>query len=79
MDATRKYQFEWVNPIIKEHTWYALTDKWILALKLRIPNVQFTDQMKPKKKEDKSVDTWYFLKENKIPMVRDTERQIVQQ
>ena len=46
MDGTRKYQSEWGNPIIKEHTWYALTDKWILALKLRIPNVQFTDQMK---------------------------------
>jgi hypothetical protein len=25
----------WGNTITKEHTWYALTDKWILAQKLR--------------------------------------------
>ena len=30
------YHPEWGNLITKEHTWYALTDKWILALKLRI-------------------------------------------
>ena len=33
------------------------SDKWILAQKLRIPNIQFTDHMKLKKKEDQSVDT----------------------
>ena len=38
----------------KEHTWYILTDKWILAQKLRIPKIQFTDHMKLKK-EDQSV------------------------
>jgi hypothetical protein len=32
-----------------------LTDKWILAQKLRIPKIQFTDYMKLKKKEDQSV------------------------
>jgi hypothetical protein len=31
MDGTRKYQPESGNPITKEYTWYALTDKWILA------------------------------------------------
>jgi hypothetical protein len=36
----------------KEHTWYVLTDKWILAQKVRISKIQFTDHMKPKKKED---------------------------
>jgi hypothetical protein len=36
----------------KEHTWYALTDKWILAQKLGIPKIQFTDHMKLKKKDD---------------------------
>ena len=36
---------------------YALTDKWILAQKLGIPKIQFTDHMKLKKKEDQSVDT----------------------
>ena len=24
-------RIEWHNPITKEHIWYALTDKWILA------------------------------------------------
>jgi hypothetical protein len=28
---------EWGNPITKEHTWYALSDKWILAQKFGIP------------------------------------------
>jgi hypothetical protein len=32
-----KYYPEWGNPVTKEHTWYALTDKWILAPKLGIP------------------------------------------
>jgi hypothetical protein len=38
--------------VTKEHTWYALTDKWVLAEKLRIPKIQFTDHIKLKKKED---------------------------
>jgi hypothetical protein len=37
----------------KENKWYVLTDKWILdKKKLRIPMIQLTDHMKPKKKED---------------------------
>jgi hypothetical protein len=47
-----KYNPEWGKPVTKEHTWYVLTDKWILAQKLRILNIQFTDHMKLKKKED---------------------------
>jgi hypothetical protein len=39
MDVTRKYHAEWGNPITKEHTWYALNDKWILAQKLGIPKI----------------------------------------
>ena len=39
------------NPVTKEHTWYGLTDKWILGKKLRIPTIQHTDHMKLKKKE----------------------------
>jgi hypothetical protein len=35
----------------------ALTDKWILAQKLRIPKIKFAKHMKLKKKEDQSVDT----------------------
>jgi hypothetical protein len=49
------------NPITKEHTWYALTDKWILAQKLRIPKIQFTDHMKLKE-EDQSVDASVHLR-----------------
>jgi hypothetical protein len=37
MDESGGYHPDWGNPITKEHTWYALSDKWILAQKLRIP------------------------------------------
>jgi hypothetical protein len=58
----------------KEYTWYALTDKWILAQKLRIPKIQFAKHMKLKKKEGQSVDTLLLLRmENKIPMEGVTE------
>ena len=37
MDESGDYHPEWGNPVTKEHTWYALTDKpMILAQKLRI-------------------------------------------
>jgi hypothetical protein len=53
---------------------YALTDKWILAQKLRIPKRQFTNHMKLKKKEEQSVDTSILpRKGNKIPMEGVTE------
>jgi hypothetical protein len=53
----------------KKHTWCALTDKWILAQKLRIPKMQFAKHMKLKKKEDQNVDTLILLRRgNKIPM-----------
>jgi hypothetical protein len=56
-----------------EHTWYSLTDKWILSQKLTIPKIQFTDHMKLKKKEDQSVDTSVLLRrEVKILMGGDT-------
>ena len=41
---------------------YTLTDKWILIHKLRIPKIQFIDQMKLKKKEDQSMDTLVLLR-----------------
>jgi hypothetical protein len=31
MDLTREYHPEWGNPDQKVHTWYVLTNKWILA------------------------------------------------
>ena len=61
MDRTRKYP-EGGNPITKEHTWYALTDKWILAQKLRIPMIKFREYMKLKKKEEQSMDTSVLLR-----------------
>ena len=62
MDGTRKCHPEWGNPITMEHTWYALTDKWILTQKLRISKIQFTDHMKLKNKEGQSVDASVFLR-----------------
>ena len=50
------------------------SDKWILAQKLGIPKIQFTNHMKLKKKEDQSVDTSILLRRgNKIPMEGVTE------
>ena len=54
--------------------WHALTDKWILAQKSRIPKIQFTDYMKPKKKKDQSVDVSVLLRRgNKILTGRNME------
>ena len=61
MDGTRKYHPEWGNSIIKEYTWYAFTDKWILAQKTGILKIQFIDYIKLKKKEDQNVDDQSFL------------------
>ena len=67
MYRTRKYP-ERDNPITKEHTWYALTDKYILAQNLGIPKIQFTDQIKLKK-EDQHVKASVLLRRgNKIVM-----------
>jgi hypothetical protein len=56
-----------VTQSTKEHAWYALTDKWILAQELAIPKIQFTDHMKLKKKEDQNVDASGLLRRrNKI-------------
>jgi hypothetical protein len=65
--GTRKYQPDWVNTITKELTWYVLTAKWILAQKLWILKIQFTDHMKLQKKEEQSVDALVLLRRwNKI-------------
>ena len=56
---------------MKEHTWYALTDKWTSAQKFRIPKIQFINH---KKKEEQSVNTLVlFCSGIKIPMGGDTE------
>jgi hypothetical protein len=53
MDGTKNCHPEQGNPITKEHTWYGLTDKWILGQKFGIPKIQFTDHMKLKKRKTK--------------------------
>jgi hypothetical protein len=55
-DGTRKYHPKRSNPFTKEHTSYILTDKWILAQKLRISMTQPINHMKLKEKDDQSVD-----------------------
>ena len=47
--------------VTKDHTWYVLSDKWVLTEKLRIPKIQFTVHIKVKKKEDQSVGASVFL------------------
>ena len=74
MDGSGGYHPEGGNPITKELTWYVLTDKWILAQKLRIPTIQFAKHIKLKKSEDQSVDTLPLLRiGNKTPMEGVTE------
>ena len=46
----------------KEHTWYVLTDKWILGKRPGIPTIQLTDHTKLKKKENQSVDASVLLR-----------------
>ena len=72
MDGTRKYP-EWGSPITIEYRCSVLTDKWILAQKLGIPKIQFTNHMKFKKK-DQSVDSLiHHRRGNKMFIVADTE------
>ena len=74
MDVSGGYHPEWGNPVTKEVTWYALTDKWILAQKLRIAKIQFAKYMKLKEKEDQSGDTLVLLRMgNKIPIEEVTQ------
>jgi len=69
MDVSGGYHPEWGIPITKEVTRYALTNKWILAQKPRIPKIQFPKPKKIKKKEDQHVDTSFLPRiGNKIPM-----------
>jgi len=51
-----------VTQLQKKHTWHAVTDKWILAQKLKLPNIQPPDHMKLKKEDDRTVDASLLLK-----------------
>ena len=67
MDELENIILSKVTKSEKEHTWYALTYKWILAQKFGIPNIQFTDCMKFKKKEEQSMGASFNLRSvNKI-------------
>jgi hypothetical protein len=56
MDATWEYYSERGNPDPKGHEWYVLTDKWILAIKYRIPTLHSTEPKKLNKKAGPSED-----------------------
>ena len=79
MDGTRKYYPKWSNPTTKEHTRYALTDKWILVQNLRIPKVQFAKHMKLKKKEDQIVENLILLRRGNKHSWKEIQRQSVKQ
>ena len=54
-------------PQSQKNTPYVVTDKWILAQKSRILNIQFTDHIKSTKKKDQNVDASVLLRSvNKI-------------
>jgi hypothetical protein len=68
MDVSGVYHPECGNPITKEVTLYALTDKWILAQKPRTPKIQLQKHKKIKK-EDQLMDTSFLPRiGNKISM-----------
>ena len=76
MDGTKNSILSEVTQSQKNRHYHylALTDKRILAQKLRLPKIQFTDHMKLNKMEDQSVYTLVRLRKgNKIPMGGVTE------
>ena len=67
IDGTRKYHLEWSKPIKKEHTFYVLTDQYMLAQKFLIPKIQFIYHMQLKKSEHQHVDVSVLLRmKNKL-------------
>lgn len=56
MDRTRKRDLVRGNSHPKGHAWYVLTDKWILAIKYRIPMIHPTNPKKLNKNESPSKD-----------------------
>jgi hypothetical protein len=53
IDGSGGYHPEWGNPITKELTGYAFTDKLILVQKLRIPKIQFTNTWNSRRRKTK--------------------------
>ena len=56
-----------------------LTDKWILAQKLRIPKIRFTDYLKLKKKDNQSVVLQFFLEQEEKSSKEQIQRKSVEQ
>jgi hypothetical protein len=50
-----------MHPVTKEVTWNALTGKWVLAQKPRIPKIQLTKHKKIKK-EDECMDMSFLTR-----------------
>jgi hypothetical protein len=66
MNGSRKYHPEWGNSVTKEHTWYVLSNKWVLVKVHGTPMVQLTDHMKLKRMKDQRLDASVLLRrENK--------------
>ena len=79
MDGTCEYHPELGNSVMQEQTSYALTDMWILAQMFRISKIQFIDHMKPKKKEEPSVDASVLLRRGTKYSQEEIRRQSVEQ
>ena len=62
MDGTRKINHsERGNPDLDRQTWYVLTHKWVLDVKYRKTNLQFTALERLDNKEDPKRDAWVSL------------------
>jgi hypothetical protein len=75
MGGSRKYP-ELGNPDPKGHTRHILTDKWILAPKLRIPMMHLTDHLKLNKKKCQSVGASNLFRRGKNNYGRQREGEI---
>jgi hypothetical protein len=63
----------------KDDMWYVLTDKWILAQRIRIANIHFIDKRKLKKKKGQNVDASVRFRRRNIFLWEKIQRQIVEQ
>jgi hypothetical protein len=62
MERSRKYHPEWGNSVRKQHTWYVLTDKWLLGKERGTLTRHLTDHIKLKRKEEQRVDASVLLR-----------------
>jgi hypothetical protein len=79
MDGTWKYHLELGNLDTKEHKWYALTDKYILAQKFRISKILFQTIQSSRRRKTKAWILHYFVEGGTKCSQEETRRQIVEQ